>query len=206
MRFPIALLLLGSASIVVGQSDSAPQPKLEDIAYWGSACPDGGLSMVVGPVNPTTNSALLTFTLSNFLPTLEGPFGSSLRMCNIVSHVTVEKGWKMKINSRGTTAQGNAVLPGNATMFFRSTYFFAEIAETQSIGMLDVPGPLSGPFAKLLTPSDGDAGIVAPCTGSELDIEFQARAVKDETLKALRRRASNETTWTLSTDVEILRC
>lgn len=130
MRFPITLLFLSSAASVLGQDGPAPQPRVVDITYWGSACPEGGLGAVIGPVNATTNIAPLTFTLANFLPAL-GSFGSSLRMCNIVSHIIVDKGWKIVVNARGTNAQGNTDLPGNATMFLRSTYSFAEKAEIQ---------------------------------------------------------------------------
>ena len=77
--------------------------------------------------------------------------------------------------------------------------------------MLDVAGPLTGPFAKLLAPSDGDKGVVAPCGGGELDIEFQARAVEDEGFAKMSEgvwtgRAVNETSWTLSTDVQVVKC
>lgn len=222
MRFFIALLSLSSAVSALGQDDPAPQPKVGNITYWGSACPEGGLDTVIGPVNATTNIAPVTFTLANFLPAL-GSFTSSLRMCNIVSNIIVDKGWKVMVNARGTSAQGNTDLPGNATMFLRSTYFFSEKAEVQvsailfrnlcldteshqSIGMLDVKGPLTGQFAKRLTPVDGDKGAVGPCTGGELDIEFQARAVEDYFSKMLRRRAANETSWTLTTDMEVSRC
>ncbi|KAF2793400.1 hypothetical protein K505DRAFT_337836 [Melanomma pulvis-pyrius CBS 109.77] len=205
MRFLIALLSLSSAVSALGQDDPAPQPKIANITYWGSACPEGGLDAVIGPVNATTNIAPLTFTLANFLPAL-GSFGSSLRMCNIVSHVIIDKGWKVMVNARGTNAQGNTDLPGNATMFLRSTYSFSEKAEIQSIGMLDVEGPLTGQFTRRLTPVDGDQGVVGPCTGGELVMEFQARAVADSISKMLRRRAPNETTWTLTTDMDVSWC
>jgi hypothetical protein len=137
MRFLIALLSLGSAANALDRDDPAPQPKVANITYWGSACPEGGLSMVIGPANTTTNIASLTFTLANFLPTL-GSFGSSLRMCDIVSHIVVDKGWKVMVNVRGTHAQGNTDLPGNATMFLRSTYSFAEKAEIQ-VSAVSIP-------------------------------------------------------------------
>ncbi|KAF2477212.1 uncharacterized protein BDR25DRAFT_349146 [Lindgomyces ingoldianus] len=200
-----------STASALGQGDLAPQPRVANITYWGSACPEGGLRAVIGPVDATKNIAPLTFTLANFLPAL-GSFGSSLRMCNIVSRIIVDNGWKIMVNARGTNAQGNTNLPGNATMFLRSTYSFAEKAELQvnteshqSIGMLDVKGPLTGQFARRLTPVDGDQGIVGPCTGGELDIEFQARAVEDSISKMLQQRAPNETSWTLTTDMDISR-
>jgi hypothetical protein len=52
-------------------------------------------------------------------------------MCSIVSQIVVDKGWKVVVNARGTFAEGNTDLPGNATMFLRSTYAFADKAETQ---------------------------------------------------------------------------
>lgn len=130
MRILIALLSWSSAAIALSQNDTAPQPEVVNATYWGSACPDGGLSAAIGPVNATTNIAPFTFTLANFLPAL-GSFGASLRMCNIVSHISVDKGWKVMINARGTYAEGNADLPGNSTMFLRSTYAFAANAEIQ---------------------------------------------------------------------------
>jgi hypothetical protein len=72
--------------------------------------------------------------------------------------------------------------------------------------MLEVKGPLMGQFARPLTPVAGNQGAAELCTGGELDIEFQARAVEDSTSKMLRRRAPNETSWTLTTDMEISRC
>lgn len=130
MRNPIVLLSLCSVASVRGQNNSVPEPKIVNATYWGSACPDGGLTAALGPMNTTTNTAPFTFSLANFLPAL-GSFGSSLRMCNIVSHISVDQGWKVRVNARGTYAQGNADLPGNATMFLRSTYMFAEKAEVQ---------------------------------------------------------------------------
>ncbi|KAJ4286748.1 hypothetical protein N0V90_013000 [Kalmusia sp. IMI 367209] len=178
------------------------------MSYWGSACPQNGLTFTMGSLNTTTSTLPLTFTLANFLPAL-GSFGSSLRMCDIVSTVVLPEGWKVTLNARGTTASGNAALPGNATMFLRGTYAFAQSAEIQSIGMLDVTGPLTGLFARRLTPEEGDKGAVAPCGGGELDIEFQARAVQDSYPpwgNGMQRRAVNETSWTLSTDVEVSKC
>lgn len=130
MPFSIALLLLSSAASALGQDGPVPVPKIANVTYWGSACPDGGLQAFIGPVNTTTNIAPLTFTLANFLPAM-GSFGSSLRMCNIISHITIDNGWKIMVNAQGTNAQGNTDLPSNATMFLRSTYSFAEKAEIQ---------------------------------------------------------------------------
>jgi len=136
MRFYLAVLFLSSVASALHQGDSSPQPRIINASYWGSACPQGGLNAVMGPINTTSNIAPLTFTLANFLPGL-GSFGSSLRMCDIVSHITVDKGWKIMVNARGTEAQGNTDLPGNATMFLRSTYSFAEKTEIQ-VSMLSL--------------------------------------------------------------------
>ncbi|KAH8689264.1 hypothetical protein GQ44DRAFT_833120 [Phaeosphaeriaceae sp. PMI808] len=209
MQIPIALLSLSSAIGVLGHKDPAPQPKIVNITYWGSACPEGdldrGLNVFIGTVNVTTNIAPLTFTLANFLPRL-GSFESSLRMCNTVSNVIIDKGWKVVVNAQGTNAQGNTDLPGNATMFLRTTYSFAEKFEIQSIGMLNVRGPLTGHFGRRLTPENGDQGAVGPCGGGELVIEFQARAVADSVPETQRRSAPNETSWALTTDIVALRC
>jgi hypothetical protein len=72
--------------------------------------------------------------------------------------------------------------------------------------MLDVEGPLTGQFARHITPVDGDRGIVASCTGGELDIEFQARAVGDFVSAMSNQKAANGTSWTLTTDVDVLPC
>ena len=77
--------------------------------------------------------------------------------------------------------------------------------------MLDVPGPLSGPFSKLLTPVEGNArGVEGGCEGeeTELDIEFQARAVNDtygETTEGMTTMVA-DAKWTLMTDVEVVPC
>jgi hypothetical protein len=75
--------------------------------------------------------------------------------------------------------------------------------------MFDTPGPLAGPFAQLLTPVEGsEKGVVSGCAGgeSELDIEFQARAV-NETFEAVGEVAGEvDASWTLTTDVEVVRC
>lgn len=72
--------------------------------------------------------------------------------------------------------------------------------------MLDVEGPLNGQFSKRIGPSDGDKGVVGPCAGGELTIEFQSRAVENDYVRVSRRRAANETSWTLTTDVDISKC
>lgn len=133
MRTPWILTVLAYATTIFGLDDPAPQPKLLDFEHWGSACPNGesgSLTAVVGPVDAATNVAPLTFTLANLLPGF-GSFGSSLRMCSIVSHLVVEQGWKLVVNANGTSAQGNTNLPANATMFLRSTYSFAERTDVQ---------------------------------------------------------------------------
>jgi hypothetical protein len=133
MRTTLALLSWSfSAGALTIRKEPAPLPKIFDVTYWGSACPEGGLDAVIGPVNATTNIAPLSFTLENFRPTL-GDFGSTLRMCNIDSMISVAEGWKVKVNARGTFAQGNADLPENATMFLRSTYFFAEKGDLKEV-------------------------------------------------------------------------
>ncbi|KAF2659812.1 hypothetical protein K491DRAFT_755117 [Lophiostoma macrostomum CBS 122681] len=215
MRPTTALLSLAIATTIRALPAPAPPSAaaaldIKNISYWGSACPTSGLSATLGAVDNTTGLAPLSFELANFLPAL-GSFGSSLRMCSIVSFVSVSSGWTVSVNSKGTNARGRADVPGNATMYLRSSYAFASSAEVQSVNMLDVPGPLTGPFAKLLAPSAGDKGIVAPCGGGELDIEFQARAVENDGVKEMAEgvwtgRAVNETSWVLSTDVQVVRC
>ncbi|KAF2726922.1 hypothetical protein EJ04DRAFT_529860 [Polyplosphaeria fusca] len=198
-------LFLLFATVALAQDGPVPQPKLVNTTYYGSACPEGGLEATLGPLNTTTNIAPLTFTLSNFLPGL-GSFGSSLRMCDITTSIAVDLGWKVNVNARGTTARGNADVPQNATMFLRGTYQFAARAEIQSVGMLDVIGPLSGQFAKRLEPVDDTQGVVGPCMGGEMYIEYQARAVDDMSRKFPRGVAANNTAWTLTTDVEVSWC
>lgn len=137
MRITIALLSLSSIIGVLGDETPAPLPSFANITYWGSACPEGGLDAAIGPVNATTNIASLTYTLANFLPAL-GSFDSSLRMCNTVSNIILDKGWRAMVNARGTNAQGNTDLPDNATMFLRSTYSFSEKAEIQ-VSTVSIP-------------------------------------------------------------------
>jgi hypothetical protein len=72
--------------------------------------------------------------------------------------------------------------------------------------MLDVKGPLTGSFESKITPVEGDQGIVAPCRGGELIIEFQARAVDDFVAKMSQQKAANGTSWTLTTDMEVVPC
>lgn len=76
--------------------------------------------------------------------------------------------------------------------------------------MLDVPGPLEGRFDKLLTPVEGnERGVEGSCEGgeTELDIEFQARAVNDTYgyTQELDESAAG-TNWTLTTGVEVVKC
>jgi len=203
------LLLLGSAVGTWGLAIAAPQPQLVNITYYGSGCPAEsatGLTAHIGALDAKTNIAPLTFTLSNFTPTL-GSFGSGLRMCDIIAFLSVDRGYKIVVNARGTQAQGYASLDNTTLLALRGTYQFADKAEIQSIGMLDVNGPVTGTLTKHLTPSDGDQGVASLCAGGELDIEFQSRSVKDlrSPMGVLAAGADN-TTWTLNTDIEVLSC
>ena len=74
--------------------------------------------------------------------------------------------------------------------------------------MLDIGGPNSGLIAKRLTPADGDKGVASLCKGGELNIEFQSRAVRDvDQYTGIPVRVdADETTWTLSTDIEVSQC
>lgn len=129
MHFPVALLLFTSTAntLAIVSRDVALQPSITNITYWGSACPEnGGLSFTLGSSTSANSSTTsLAFTLSNFLPNF-GSFGSSLRMCNAVAFLQIGKGWRLRVNEKGTTATGEARLPGNATMYLRGTYMFAE--------------------------------------------------------------------------------
>lgn len=78
--------------------------------------------------------------------------------------------------------------------------------------MLDVPGPLSGPFSRLVTPVEGNGkGVEGPCGGeeTEVDVEFQARAVNDsygEGGVGGLGGSAVDTAWSLTTDLEVLKC
>jgi hypothetical protein len=126
----ICTILLFFAYLVVGDP-SAPQPQLVNITYYGSGCPEnGGLDAKIGSIDANTSIAPLTFTLSHFTPTL-GSFGSGLRMCDITAYISVDTGYKVAVNARGTTARGYANLGGNSTLALRGTYQFAERFEVQ---------------------------------------------------------------------------
>ena len=71
---------------------------------------------------------------------------------------------------------------------------------------MSVPGPLSGQFAQRLPSDEGDVGVTSPCGGGELDMEFVAIAVQDLATNSLIRTAVNSTSWTLVTDVEVVKC
>lgn len=72
--------------------------------------------------------------------------------------------------------------------------------------MLDVRGPLTGQFGSRLTPENGDQGVTGPCSGGKLVIEFQARAVEDLVSETQQWGTPDDTSWTLATDIEVLRC
>lgn len=83
------------------------------------------------------------------------------------------------------------------------------VGHAQSIGMFDVPGPLAGPFSHLLTPVEGsDGGVESGCGGgeSELDVEFQARAVNDTGGELQGVEMAVDTKWMLTTDIEVVKC
>jgi hypothetical protein len=119
------------ASLVTGNL-LVPQPKLENITYSGSACPakGGGLKTIIGSIDTNTGIAPLTFELPDFTP-IPGTFGAGLRMCDIVAYISIDSGYKITVNARGTTARGYADLGGNSTLALRGTYQFAESFEDQ---------------------------------------------------------------------------
>ena len=86
------------------------------------------------------------------------------------------------------------------------------LIEWQSIGMLDVPGPLGGAFSLFVTPVEGTGrGVEGGCEGgeTELDVEFQARAVNDtygDNAEGVVGERVVDTAWSLTTDVEVLKC
>jgi hypothetical protein len=71
--------------------------------------------------------------------------------------------------------------------------------------MFNVAGPVNGHFITQIMPENGKEGAIAVCTGGELDIEFQARVV-DSFPERILLDAVNETSWKLTSDVEISRC
>ncbi|CAI6261636.1 unnamed protein product [Periconia digitata] len=158
----LTLFTLLPSTLALPRKLSTPQPSLTNITYWGSACPPdkSGLTTVLGPPSTNTTNTTsfpLSFTLSNFLPTLDGSFGSSLRMCDIVSTVTIGNdddeetpGWKVVVNKRGTGVSGEAKVPGNATMFLRGTYAFVESSEKQVCCAPPFPSPFFAFFVLCL--------------------------------------------------------
>lgn len=128
---PTTLLFLLGATATSALTIAAPKPQLAVVNYYGSACPaGGGIGAEIGALNETSNIAPLTFTLPNFTPNL-GSFTSSLRMCSIIANVTVEPGWKVAVNARGTYAQGYATADNTTTLGFRGTYQFRHRYEVQ---------------------------------------------------------------------------
>ncbi|KAF1972048.1 hypothetical protein BU23DRAFT_555555 [Bimuria novae-zelandiae CBS 107.79] len=218
MRLPIALAGFASAASALSlrQAPPFPAPSITNITYWGSACPENGLSYSLTSPNSTstpfttnTSTSMLSFELSNFAPNF-GSFGSSLRMCNAVAFLQVQGGWKVVVNGRGTTAKGAVELGEGVRLYLRGTWMVSRAPWDQSIGMFDVPGPLGGPFSQLLTPVEGnEKGVETGCEGweTELDAEFQARAV-NETYGGFKgeMEATVDAAWTLTTDVEVIRC
>ncbi|ORY02831.1 hypothetical protein BCR34DRAFT_667576 [Clohesyomyces aquaticus] len=206
----LVLGFLTSASLTIASPIASPLPQLNITDYFGSGCPTGGgLTSTLGAFNSTTGTFPLLFTLSNFTPQI-GEFGNSgLRMCDITATLTVSAGYKAIVNAHGTQARstGELGLDKDTTLSLRGTYQFVERFEVQSIGMLSAPGPISGTFAKLITPVDGDKGIVGPCTGSgELGIEFQARTVREDGAGKGNGVVVSDTRWGLETEVEVVKC
>lgn len=78
--------------------------------------------------------------------------------------------------------------------------------------MVDISGPTSGTFGRLITPVEGDKGLVGPCGSGQLDIEFQARLVRSSSTTGAvvgvseRGEAADGMAWVLSTDVEVQKC
>lgn len=128
---PTNLLFLLSATATSALTIAAPKPQVAVVNYAGSACPaGGGIGVEIGALDETSNIAPLTFTLPNFTPTL-GSFSSSLRMCDVIANITVEPGYKVVVNARGTKAQGYATADSSTTLGFRSTYQFRHNYEVQ---------------------------------------------------------------------------
>jgi hypothetical protein len=125
------LLLLGVTAASALSIAAPPKPQLTIVDYYGSACPaGGGIGATIGALNETTNIAPLTFTLPNFTPNL-GSFTSALRMCDIIANVTIEPGWKVSVNARGTHAQGYASVDNTTMLALRGTYQFTHNYEVQ---------------------------------------------------------------------------
>lgn len=68
--------------------------------------------------------------------------------------------------------------------------------------MFDVRGPLHGSLRTQIMPNQGAPGL---CTGGELNIEFQSRAVDDASITASQTIVDN-TAWRLTTAIKILPC
>jgi hypothetical protein len=141
MRLPTTVLLLSLSTAAHAHAlPRAPVSTITNITYAGSACPDDGLAFTLPPTS-TNSSAPLAFTLSKFLPGF-GSFGASLRMCSVVAFVSVQEGWKVVVNGKGTVARGDAELPAGARMYLRGTYAFAESAgmQVRDLPFLYFPG------------------------------------------------------------------
>ncbi|KAL5438588.1 hypothetical protein PMIN07_011664 [Paraphaeosphaeria minitans] len=217
MRSPLISSSTAIALTLRQPPTAIPVPAITNISYWGSACPPSGLTYAFPPSDttlpaPSANSTRtpLAFTLSHFSPSFAS-FGSSLRMCNAVVAVAVAQGWKLVVNGKATTAQGAVEVPAGARFYLRGSWAWAADMGSQSVGMFDTAGPLAGPFAHLLAPVEGsEGGVESGCAGGEqeLDVEFQARAVNDtDTFGWVDGvRGTADAAWTLTTDVEAVRC
>ena len=131
MFLSILALFLFSATCISSQTVLAPQLEIVNITYYGSACPEGHqLNATIGALHTTTNTAPLTFTLSDFVPAL-GSADFALRMCDIIAYLSISPGWKLSVNARGSQARGPLNLNTNSSVGMRGTYQFADNAEAQ---------------------------------------------------------------------------
>lgn len=117
-RFLISFL----AATATSTAATPPTPKVTSISYSGNGCPQGGVAVSLATLNGTS---LLTIFDGTSLRPVIGPSTGAMdrrKTCYIVARIDIDRGWKLRINNRGTDVKGYMPLPEDISYEFMAEY------------------------------------------------------------------------------------
>jgi hypothetical protein len=112
-------ILLQFCFFILSVYAQVPQPKVNSLTYTENGCPPGKFSYLLSPISATSNppSANLTTVFGASMNPSIGPgisINETKKGCVLTLELTIESGWKVRVNAKGTDADAYAKLAGKA--------------------------------------------------------------------------------------------
>jgi hypothetical protein len=196
------LLLVFSCMPIIAVIAVGPNAKANSLTYNGTGCPQGSSSFQINE-----NRTVMGF--EEFQPSIGPgvPIAQTRKTCAVILDMSVDAGYKYRINGVETEIRGFMALQSTWTLAFKAQYAFKNDAATQSTTQFTIVGPQKGdPFIGKGSPSPA-GGITSPCGGGVLNATYQVTLTSSSaTPDGSIDPPASDVAWNVMTSVEWLKC